>query len=176
MFLFLDKFVKGRHVFLPKPAVITVMTDNEQNLIARAEFDTQGVPEEYGLYMAEDCIDSLKVSSDDVDVILVGGGSIVMPKNLAGTSEVYNPEHFGCANAIGSAISKVSGDYEKHIDYDKIPRDEALARAKAEAVELAVAAGAIRETVEIIEVEDVPLAYYVGNTSRVRVKAAGDLA
>ena len=126
--------------------------------------------------MAEDCIDSLKVSSDDVDVILVGGGSIVMPKNLAGTSEVYNPEHFGCANAIGSAISKVSGDYEKHIDYDKIPRDEALARAKAEAVELAVAAGAIRETVEIIEVEDVPLAYYVGNTSRVRVKAAGDLA
>lgn len=126
--------------------------------------------------MAEDCIDSLKVSSDDVDVILVGGGSIVMPKNLAGTSEVYNPEHFGCANAIGSAISKVSGDYEKHIDYDKIPRDEALARAKAEAVELAVAAGAIRETVEIIEVEDVPLAYYVGNTSKVRVKAAGDLA
>lgn len=57
MFLFLDKFVKGRHVFLPKPAVITVMTDNEQNLIARAEFDPQGVPEEYGLYMAEDCID-----------------------------------------------------------------------------------------------------------------------
>ena len=57
MFLFLDKFVKGRHVFLPKPAVITVMTDNEQNLIARAEFDTQGVPEEYGLYLAEDCID-----------------------------------------------------------------------------------------------------------------------
>ena len=126
--------------------------------------------------MVEDCIDSLKVSSDDVDVILVGGGSIVLPKDLAGTSNVYNPEHFGCANAIGSAISKVSGDYEQHIDYDKIPREEALARAKAEAVELAVAAGAIRETVEIIEVEDVPLAYYVGNTSRVRIKAAGDLA
>ena len=30
--------------------------------------------------------------------------------------------------------------------------------------------------VEIIEVEDVPLAYCVGNTCRVRVKAAGDLA
>ena len=30
--------------------------------------------------------------------------------------------------------------------------------------------------VEIIEVEDVPLAYYPGNTCRVKVKAAGELA
>ena len=51
-----------------------------------------------------------------------------------------------------------------------------LEQAKAEAVNLAVNAGAIRETVEIIEVEDVPLAYYAGNTNRVKIKAAGDLA
>ena len=40
---------------------------------------------------------------------------------------------------------------------------------------MAVQAGAIRETVEIIEVEDVPLAYYPGNTNRVKIKAAGNL-
>ena len=57
MFLFLDKFIRERQVFLPKPAVITVMADEEQNLIARCEFDPQGVPEEYGVYMAEDCAD-----------------------------------------------------------------------------------------------------------------------
>lgn len=34
---------------------------------------------------------------------------------------------------------------------------------------------AVRDTVEIIEMEDVPLAYYPGHTSRVKVKAAGDL-
>ena len=45
-----------------------------------------------------------------------------------------------------------------------------------EDVELAVKAGAIRESVEIIDVEDVPLQYYPGNTCRVKVKAAGDLA
>lgn len=126
--------------------------------------------------MVEECIDSLKLSQDDVDVVLVGGGSIVLPKELTGTSAVVNPAHFGCANAIGSAISKVSGNYEQLIDYDQIPREQALEQAKADAVKLAVAAGAIEETVEIIEVEDVPLAYCVGNTSRVRVKAAGDLA
>ena len=53
---------------------------------------------------------------------------------------------------------------------------EAMAQAKAEAVEMAVSAGAVRETVEIIEVEDIPLAYYAGKTSRVKIKAAGDLA
>ena len=40
---------------------------------------------------------------------------------------------------------------------------------------LACEAGAIPDTIEIIDVEDVPLAYYPGNTCRVKVRAAGDL-
>ena len=69
----------------------------------------------------------------------------------------------------------MSGTFEQLINYDEIPRDKALEQAKAQAVELAAAAGAQRDTVEIIEVEDVPLANYPGNTNRVKVKAAGDL-
>lgn len=125
--------------------------------------------------LIENGIDAMKVTSADIDVILVGGGSIILPENLAGARNVVTPSHFGCANAIGSAISKVSGNYEKLINYDEISRDEALAQAKSSAIALAVEAGAIRETVEIIEVEDVPLAYYPGNTNRVKIKAAGDL-
>ena len=71
---------------------------------------------------------------------------------------------------------RVSGNYEQLIDYNQIPREQALEQAKQEAAQLAAEAGAIEETIEIIEVEDVPLAYCVGNTCRVRVKAAGDLA
>lgn len=126
--------------------------------------------------MCEDSIDAMKVSSEDVDVILVGGGSIVLPEDLAGAKSVTKHEYGGVANAIGSAISKVSGTYEQLIDYNEIPRDEALEKARAEAVELTVAAGAIRETVEIVDAEDVPLQYYPGNTARVKIKAAGDLA
>lgn len=125
--------------------------------------------------MAEDAVDAMKVSSDDSDVILVGGGSIILPVELAGASRTIKPEHFGCANAIGSAISKVSGTYETLVDYDEIPRDEALEKAKEAAADMAAEAGAVRETVEIIDVEDVPLQYYPGNTNRVKVKAAGEL-
>ncbi|MGI6109328.1 MAG: hydantoinase/oxoprolinase N-terminal domain-containing protein [Eubacteriaceae bacterium] len=125
--------------------------------------------------LTEDSLDTMKVSNADIDVVLVGGGSIILPEHLAGAAAVIKPEHFGCANAIGSAISKVSGTSEQLIDYDQIPREQALEQARAEAVEIAVRAGAIRETVEIIDVEDVPLAYYAGNTNRVKIKAAGDL-
>ena len=110
-----------------------------------------------------------------VACLMVGGGSIVLAEELQGAAKVIKPDHFGCANAIGTAISKVSGVFEKLINYDETPREQALALAKAEAVEMAVESGAIRETVEIIEVEDVPLAYYPGNTNRVKIKAAGDL-
>lgn len=126
--------------------------------------------------LVEDSVDAMKVSSEDVDIILVGGGSIVLPESLEGAAAVIKPAIGGVANAIGSAISKVSGNYEKLVDYLVTPRGQALEEAKAEAIEMAVGAGAIRETVEIIDMEDVPLQYYPGNTNRVKIKAAGDLA
>ena len=116
--------------------------------------------------LAEDALDAMKVSAGDVDVILVGGGSIILPEKLSGARSVAKPAEGGVANAIGSAISKVSGTCEKLVDYNEFPREQALEQLKAEAVELAVQAGAVRETVEIIDVEDVPLQYYPGNTCR----------
>ena len=143
---------------------------------------TAGIPQEVAdkalavmRAMVEDSVDSMKVSNADADLILVGGGSVILPEDISGASSVLKPEHFGCANAIGSAISKVSGTYEKLVDYDETPRDQALENARTAAVDATVEAGAVRDTVEIIEMEDVPLAYYPGHTSRVKVKAAGDL-
>ena len=125
--------------------------------------------------LVEDSVDAMKVSNADVDLILVGGGSIILPEKISGAAAVLKPAHFGCANAIGSAISKVSGTYEKLMSYDELPREQSLEKAKQEAITLAVEAGAVESSVEIIEMEDVPLAYYPGNTNRVKIKAAGDL-
>lgn len=125
--------------------------------------------------MVEDAIDSMKISSDPIDAILVGGGAVLLPHDLAGTKSVACPEFAGCANAIGSAISKVSGMFEKLVDYEETGREEALEHARQEAIAAAVRAGADEATVEIIDSEDVPLAYYPGKTSRIRIKAAGDL-
>lgn len=84
--------------------------------------------------MVEEGIDMIKVSNDDIDAILVGGGCIILPTDLAGTATCVKPEFSGCANAIGSAISKVSGTYEALVDYDETPRDQALEAARAAAI------------------------------------------
>lgn len=54
MFLFLDSYVKDRHVFMPKPAEISVSVDDEDNLIARVTADSMGIIEKCGVYFAED--------------------------------------------------------------------------------------------------------------------------
>ncbi|MBS4208089.1 hydantoinase/oxoprolinase family protein [Bacillus sp. FJAT-50079] len=125
--------------------------------------------------LVEEAIDKMKVSADPMPVILVGGGSVLFPKELKGASEVLRPENSGVANAIGSAISQVSGQIEKIYLIDEIGRENALQAAKEEAMAEAINAGANKESLVIVDIEDVPLAYLPGNATRVRVKAAGEL-
>jgi N-methylhydantoinase A/oxoprolinase/acetone carboxylase beta subunit len=54
-------------------------------------------------------------------------------------------------------------------------REDALASAEAEARAGAVAAGAMAQSLEVIEREDVPLAYLPGNATRIRVRVVGDM-
>ena len=124
----------------------------------------------------EDVVDQLKLSAAPVPVILVGGGNILAKNSLAGASDVLRPEHAGVANAIGAAIAQVGGQVEKVYSLSDVSREEALASARQEATDKTVGAGADPSTVEIVEVEEVPLAYLPSNAVRVRIKAVGNLA
>jgi N-methylhydantoinase A/oxoprolinase/acetone carboxylase beta subunit len=55
-------------------------------------------------------------------------------------------------------------------------REAAIAEARRLAEERAVRAGARRETLKVVEVEDIPLAYLPGNSLRTRVRVVGDIA
>ncbi|MFP7493313.1 hydantoinase/oxoprolinase family protein [Terribacillus saccharophilus] len=123
----------------------------------------------------ETAIDKIKTSAGDVPVILVGGGSILLPEKLKGASKVLKPENYEVANALGAAISQVSGQVERVFSLDKLGREQTLQSAKDLAVQEAISAGADPEKTFIVDLEDVPLAYLPGNASRIRVKAAGPL-
>ena len=124
----------------------------------------------------ETAIDRVKLSRDDVPVALVGGGSILLGDRLAGASEVLRPENSGVANAIGAAIAQVGGQVERVYSLEGIGREEAIADCSAAAVARAVSAGADPSTIEVVEIDEVPLTYVPSNATRVRVKAVGDLA
>jgi N-methylhydantoinase A/oxoprolinase/acetone carboxylase beta subunit len=127
------------------------------------------------LEMVTIAVDRMKTSAVPVPVIIVGGGSILVQKDIPGSSELVKPNHFAVANAIGAAIAQVGGECDRIFSLAEMSRDQALESAKQEARSRAVSAGADDSTVEIVEVEEVPLAYLPGNATRIMVKAVGDL-
>ncbi|GAQ17736.1 acetophenone carboxylase gamma subunit [Oceanobacillus picturae] len=126
--------------------------------------------------MIEEAIDKVKTSATDMPVVFVGGGSVLFPKEIKGASFVYQPENGGVANAIGSAISQISGEIEKIYSINKENREEILKQASELAISETIKAGADSKKVEIVDMESVPLAYLPGDATRVKIKAAGDLA
>ena len=124
----------------------------------------------------EDAIDRVKLSHEDVPVVLVGGGSVLLGDSLSGASRVLRPEHAGVANAIGAAIAQVGGQVERVYSLENYGRDEAIADCSAAAVSQAVAAGADPATTEVVEIDEVPLTYVPSSATLVRVKAVGNLA
>lgn len=120
-------------------------------------------------------VDSLKTTPGAVPVIVVGGGSVLVPDHLEGASEVIRPPHAAVANAIGAAIAQVSGEIDRIVSLEGQTREAALAAARADACRAAVAAGADPASVTVVELEEIPIAYLPSNAVRIRVKAVGDL-
>ena len=131
--------------------------------------------EAHMLEMVTNAVDRMKTSATPVPVIVVGGGSILLQQTIPGASEMLKPPHFAVANAIGAAIAQVGGECDRIFSLEGATRDEVLDKAKEEARQRAIAAGASPGTLEIVDVEEVPLAYLPGNAIRIAVKAVGDL-
>lgn len=123
-----------------------------------------------------DVVDRMKTAAGDVPVVAVGGGSILVPDDIAGASEVHRPDHFEVANAVGAATADISGFVDRIFSLDENTREEALELAEAAATEEAIQAGADPDTTEVVSVEEVALSYMPGNALRIRLTVAGALA
>jgi len=75
---------------------------------------------------------------------------------------------------VGAAIAQISGELDQV--FQNMTREAALAEARRLAEERAVRAGADRSSLEVVEVEDIPLAYLPGNSLRTRVRVVGSIA
>jgi len=124
--------------------------------------------------MLETAVERSRLSPEPLPVIIVGGGSILV-KDKVGALDVIKPHHFAVANAVGAAIAQVSGEVDRVYSLASMSRADALADAETKARAVAVSAGARADSIEVVDVEDVPLAYLPGNATRVRVKVVGEL-
>ncbi|MDT7703198.1 MAG: hypothetical protein QOJ30_5523, partial [Pseudonocardiales bacterium] len=123
-----------------------------------------------------EAVDRMKTASDAIPVVVVGGGSILLGDSLPGAGRLVRPAHHSVANAIGAAIAQVGGEVDQMFSVGpQLSRDAALEQARELAAERAVAAGAVPDSVRIVDQEELALAYVPGNAIRIKVKAVGDL-
>ncbi|MFQ5794281.1 MAG: hydantoinase/oxoprolinase N-terminal domain-containing protein [Candidatus Bipolaricaulia bacterium] len=123
----------------------------------------------------EVAIDKMKTIAGEIPVIFIGGGALVVPTELEGTSEAIKPEHFEIGGAVGTTIAEIGAYAEGVVDLEHEDRDEAIANVTETAKDNATAAGAIRETARVIDVEEIPFAYMPGKKEKIRVRVTGKI-
>jgi len=120
-----------------------------------------------------DAVDRIKGAPHDVALVAVGGASGLVPADLPGVDEVIVPGDGDVAGAVGLAIAPAGGQADRIFRNRPADRDHAIAAAREEALARAIHAGADPDRVEVVAVNEVPLAYMHDPAIRIRVKAAG---
>jgi N-methylhydantoinase A/oxoprolinase/acetone carboxylase beta subunit len=123
--------------------------------------------------MVEEGVDRMKTDAREEPLVAVGGGCFLVPERVPGVSEVVHVRHQAVANAVGAAIAQVSGEVDQI--FQNLSRAEAITAAQRLAEARAVEAGADAAGLQVVDVEDLPLAYLPGNSLRVRVRVVGEI-
>ncbi|KAH7305301.1 hypothetical protein B0I35DRAFT_114868 [Stachybotrys elegans] len=125
----------------------------------------------------EEAIDLVKTKPGDVRAILVGGGSIIISDEIAGVGELIRPKYLEVANAVGAAIGKISGSVDMVVvPTENSTMDAQIEAAKALAADRCVAAGGNRDTLEVVEIESIPISYVTNGATRLIVRVVADLS
>lgn len=119
----------------------------------------------------ENGIDIMKTSDLPVVLLLVGGGSIIVLDQLENVAHCLQPEFSDVANAVGAAIAKISGDIDTIIVPEQTRYEEIKQKISQQAIDIAVQNGAQRSTVEVMEVDLIPLQYMTNGSLRAVAKA-----
>ncbi|CAI6097389.1 unnamed protein product [Clonostachys chloroleuca] len=126
--------------------------------------------------MLEELIDRTKIQKGPVDVLIVGGGSLIIDANqsFSGVRAIRTVNGGEVANAVGAAISRVSAVVDTVVDTSNQTVKQAQGKVNALAIEKVVVQGAQEGTVEIAEVSILPI-QYADSKARIVTRAIGDL-
>ena len=126
--------------------------------------------------MLNDSLEMMKPGSKAMPVILVGGGAVLVTKGLDAASKLHRPKHADVANAIGAAIAQVGGEAERMVSYRNTPRKDAIEKVTQAATARALEAGADKNTIRPVDIEETAVPYMDEGATRLRVKVIGELA
>ncbi|MEV4318889.1 hypothetical protein [Actinocrispum sp. NPDC049592] len=125
----------------------------------------------------EEALDRAKDAPGDLPLIVSGPGAKAFAKSLPrkpnGVLDVVCPPDTEAAAAVGAAAAPVSGEARRIVPLGSPHLDEIRAAVREAARASAMRAGADPAGVEVISVDEKPLAYLSEPTVVLRVRAAG---
>ncbi|KAL4895258.1 hypothetical protein BDV59DRAFT_211612 [Aspergillus ambiguus] len=124
----------------------------------------------------ENLIDRTKIQKDDVDVLIVGGGAPIIKTDrpMTGVRTIRTVKGGEVANAVGAAMSRVSGIIDTMVDTSNRTLKNAQSMVTLLAKEKAISNGAKPDSVQIAEITMLPI-QYVEAKARIIVRAVGEL-
>lgn len=136
-------------------------------------FDTRC--RDYVSTLVSQVADGLRITHQAVPAVLVGAGSVILPDELPGFELTIRPPHFEAACAVGTAVAGIGGESERFYSRAAESRTTILSQVHSIAVENALLAGAADGTIQVLEIDEVPVTYLPGDFHRIRVGVVGDL-
>ncbi|KAL2281723.1 hypothetical protein FJTKL_11403 [Diaporthe vaccinii] len=125
--------------------------------------------------LIQDSVTASKTKVEDATVLLVGGGSFILPDRIEGTDSVVRPPFYQVANAVGAAIGKISSTFDKLIKPgDRNVRD-IVEDGKRQAIVMCEQAGGDPSDVEIVDLETIPEPYAMDGTFRLVVRVVSSI-
>ena len=124
----------------------------------------------------EEIVDRTKIQKGDVDVLIVGGGAPIVRTDepLKGVRMVRTIKGGEVANAVGAAISRVSGVIDTVVDTSNQTIKEAREDVIQLSIKKAIENGAKPDTIQIAEITMLPI-QYVDAKARMVIRAVGEL-
>jgi N-methylhydantoinase A/oxoprolinase/acetone carboxylase beta subunit len=145
----------------------------DQALLAHLDRQQMARAAERFQIAVERAVDSLRLAADRLPIVVVGGGAALLGPDAFAGEDVIRPDFGDVANAVGSAVAQAGGESDRIFSLDEMTRAEAVSAAEDEARRQCIAAGAAPDTIDIVELDELPLTYLPGQSVRIRVKAAG---
>lgn len=126
--------------------------------------------------MLNDSIEMMKSSSAPVPVILVGGGACLIEGELDCAAKIIRCKNSDVANAVGAAIAQIGAEAESMLCYNSQTRQAAIDKVSEQASLRAIEAGACKNTIRIVEIEETDVPYMNDDMMKIRVKVIADIA
>jgi len=120
-------------------------------------------------------LETMATSSEPIPVVLVGGGHLICGNEIKSAKSVVRPPNLDVANAVGSAISQIGSQVDQIISVTPSTREHAIESLRRETISRCATAGALAQSIEIIDIEEIPLAYLPAGSVRMQMRAVGNL-